>query len=1389
MLSETPKAVFLWILLFAGSASGRNAVLRNRAVPLLEPQSYDGSRNNLQKPKLGSTGDAYLRLLPAQYGPNQAPSGENRPNARRVSNILFAQPNTLDTKGTSDFLPAWGVTMHLDITVALKNTSDPFPIPVPKDDPDFDPFGTGKEEIPMGRVNYLGVDSAANVRIIPNAFTCWMDGSGLYGNSEEALKGIRAFKGGKLKSFQYSTGSFPGRIVGGPLDGYFQYSIPNVNISPQTLVFYLLFFREHNRRAGILATRNPKWTDEQIFQRARRWVISIIQRTTIDFYVPTLTGAPLEPYTGYTPNVNPQIDLFFSQVAFIYGHSGLNEQILRLDDSGEPIPAGHLLLRDGAFKNLCDEVIAHGIEPILRGFATQLDNKIDTKIVDDVRNSLPLNPGFNFDLVAIGIQRGRDLGFSDFNTYRRAFNLSPIVSWSDLTNDTAVQNTLKSLYPDINDLDPSVGIFAEDPTDPKSLVGPLTSKSIRDQFTRLRDGDRYWYQNPGVLTEEELQEFSSFSLGQMVVLNTQIKFFPDNPFVAIKPGGKFFLEGPSYHVHQNTSENFITALDVLRLSWTITEADETIHFVFESNATGWFGFGFGSNMLGADIYLCNDFNGTGLFTVQDSLSSTTQPVPSDVIQGGQNNVLNAHDLTAQQNYSTRVVAFSRRLKTGDPFDVDITTKDMDLIFAYSASTALTWHGALNRLHSTINFYASKPAVIPPPPQTTLGSLLILHSLSMYIAFIVLYPLGIYVARYHRNLGRWLSLHTSLLSSVTSNVVVAALTAIIGTFGNPDSLHYKIGMVVVALVGLSTSAGYFINKLSAADHKWSPLVAFLRFVHKYSGLVAYLVGLVDCYLGVTELSPNPTEQTYLQLIFLVTVFIPPVALFVYGERQRNLSFESKDYMGLNNLPKFRWEDVNHRVSLGAKWIVIDDVIYDVQKYMRSHPGGPHALNQMIGIDGAFAFNGRYAKKPLFFTKGDNTTNGTLKRNATVDRVDEKLEKLIHNHSRFARNLLSTFAMGTLRDYEPRVPLQRQISSASSSSILKEDNKSEDSLEMGMNIVKRLPVHVNTFLHYSIGRKILISGPNARRPVYLLRLLFDDEKAEMISRPGDSYLFQFVDDDGKLVSRSYTPIKVLSKGGIDFMIKMYNGEMTHYLMNSKSVRMRGPIPRTDLLNPYSETGCWKTLGLIAGGTGLTPMLLLIDYHLKNCPRDPTTNKPNFHIHLLFSNLDESGIFGVQDINDLEEQANGALTITYIVNGTSSEDFDGLIGSITAEVIAATMPKPFVTAKKGRQSGVNGMPTSTSGSLLRHRSRTSTMERQDDGSKSRTKFQISGLIPVQEQEVSRSDSESVFSSASGSGDRYRDAHEAENMAIVVCGPILMNVTVGDILRSLGYQNVLTI
>jgi dual oxidase len=52
---------------------------------------------------------------------------------------------------------------------------------------------------------------------------------------------------------------------------------PRLNENPGLLSFGLILFRWHNIQAQKLQANNPKWTDEELFQGARRMVIATLQ--------------------------------------------------------------------------------------------------------------------------------------------------------------------------------------------------------------------------------------------------------------------------------------------------------------------------------------------------------------------------------------------------------------------------------------------------------------------------------------------------------------------------------------------------------------------------------------------------------------------------------------------------------------------------------------------------------------------------------------------------------------------------------------------------------------------------------------------------------------------------------------------------------------------------------------------------------------------------------------------------------------------------------------------------------------------------------------------------------------------------------------------------------
>jgi hypothetical protein len=175
------------------------------------------------------------------------------------------------------------------------------------------------------------------------------------------------------------------------------------------------------------------------------------------------------------------------------GHSLLSPTLLRLDEDGDEIEAGHLPLASAFFTPA--ETEAHGIDPILRGLARQTCQELDGRIVDGLRNMLFGAPGAGgFDLAALNIQRGRDHGLPSFVETCQTLALPAARNFREINRDPAVWRPMAEVYGDVSEVDCWVGGLCE-PHAPGAMVGPMIKKVVVDQFQRLRDGDRFYYKN------------------------------------------------------------------------------------------------------------------------------------------------------------------------------------------------------------------------------------------------------------------------------------------------------------------------------------------------------------------------------------------------------------------------------------------------------------------------------------------------------------------------------------------------------------------------------------------------------------------------------------------------------------------------------------------------------------------------------------------------------------------------------------------------------------------------------------------------------------------------------------------------------------------------------
>jgi hypothetical protein len=145
-----------------------------------------------------------------------------------------------------------------------------------------------------------------------------------------------------------------------------------------------------------------------------------------------------------------------------------------------------------------------------------------------------------FDLASLNIQRGRDHGLADYNAVRVAYGLRPVTSFSQITRDPATQQALQEAYGDVNNIDLWVGALSEDHVRGAS-EGPLLRRILADQFERLRDGDRFWYERD--LSGRELRGVRNTSLADIVRLNTTNTNLQENVFIfRTSIGGNVFLD-------------------------------------------------------------------------------------------------------------------------------------------------------------------------------------------------------------------------------------------------------------------------------------------------------------------------------------------------------------------------------------------------------------------------------------------------------------------------------------------------------------------------------------------------------------------------------------------------------------------------------------------------------------------------------------------------------------------------------------------------------------------------------------------------------------------------------------------------------------------------------
>ena len=185
---------------------------------------------------------------------------------------------------------------------------------------------------------------------------------------------------------------------------------------------------------------------------------------------------------------------------------------------------------------------------------------------------------------------------------------------------------------------------------------------------------------------------------------------------------------------------------------------------------------------------------------------------------------------------------------------------------------------------------------------------------------------------------------------------------------------------------------------------------------------------------------------------------------------------------------------------------------------------------------------------------------------------------------------------------------------------------------------------------------------------------------------------LDNEGEQVSRSYTPVSTdNNKGYVDFVIKTYKknqhpdfpdggfmSQKIDALNIGETFKFKGPNGRLEYLG-NGEFGIkqlksqggeivkkrYNNIGMIAGGSGITPMIPII----RNILSDENDSTK---INLLFANKNEEDIILRDKLENRHEEFSDQYKYFYTVD-EPSENWNGFTGFINSKMITDTMPPP--------------------------------------------------------------------------------------------------------------------
>ncbi|MDQ6806135.1 MAG: heme peroxidase, partial [Actinomycetota bacterium] len=269
------------------------------------------------------------------------------------------------------------------------------------------------------------------------------------------------------------------------------------NLQVGFIAHNVLFLREHNRIARLLADAYPGWDDERAFATTRNILTVLLMKIVLEDYInhitPTIFKLSLEPQDF--PNQRWYRNNWMAvEFNLLYRWHSLVPSAYEI--GGKSIPIAETLYNTEMVRTL-------GLGTIFEAASEQTAGQIG------LRNT----PYELWYVEQLSIEMGRGVQLRSYNDYRELSKTPRITDFDQITSDVTVRDRLRKLYGHVDNIEFYVGLFAEEVPDNGVCPGLMGRMVALDAFSQV-------YTNP-LLAARIYNEDTFSPLGMEIISSTK----------------------------------------------------------------------------------------------------------------------------------------------------------------------------------------------------------------------------------------------------------------------------------------------------------------------------------------------------------------------------------------------------------------------------------------------------------------------------------------------------------------------------------------------------------------------------------------------------------------------------------------------------------------------------------------------------------------------------------------------------------------------------------------------------------------------------------------------------------------------------------------------------